>query len=747
MRKATRPWLLGLACLAVTSARAQDAKPAERQPAAARTGRLEDIPPLFVPLHPRTAEEQSRVESLRLYAVARALEDRHQIGEALDTLEKARKLNPESAAILRQVSRLNLVLGRTDEAVAAARKLIEIDPGDPSTITLLVAHYLERKNDPAGAEGVLKKIAADPHLSKTSAGYFVLLRTQGDLYADLLNRPKDAADVYEKLLDALDEKAANGLSPRDRARVLEGDEAASYLRFGEAFLKAGRPAPAIRAFRRGLLYNPEHAVLPRHLAEALYRDGKPAEALEVLEAYLRRQPAGGESYELLTEILDNSGRKAEALPRLEAAAKADPKNLRLQFLLVDRLREEGQGDRADAMLANLLKDRAEPQVYAALAQSYKKAKKTDELLKVLVQAFERRGGLDAVRPTVESLAQEPALAGAMLDAAAKTVEADPAALSNEAREQLLVRLVVFARPEDRTTLGEKLAVVDRAALKGAPNVANRKQFALDVYYYTRRYDEAVRAFQDLFEHHPSEKTAEMLYRLSGAQFFDGKVEPAIETAKQARAIDPTKDEVLSFLGYMLSQVGRDDEAIEVYEEMLRRFGNETELVKKARSGLSTCYINKGDLARGESELEKAFREDPDDAGLNNDLGYLYAEHGKNLEQAEAMIRKALKKEPENGSYLDSLGWVLYKQGKVQEALEPLERAAKSERNDLTICEHLGDVYFRLKDLPHAREYWTKAEEFGAKTTPPAKRLAEIRKKLAELEKLAPASKPPSGDGP
>ena len=104
--------------------------------------------------------------------------------------------------------------------------------------------------------------------------------------------------------------------------------------------------------------------------------------------------------------------------------------------------------------------------------------------------------------------------------------------------------------------------------------------------------------------------------------------------------------------------------------------------------------------------------------MNNDLGYLYADQGKNLEKAEAMIRKAVEEEPENGSYLDSLGWVLFKRGKAKEALDPLEKAAKGENLDFTICEHLGDVLFRLQDYARAKESWDKAEEFAAKADPP-----------------------------
>jgi len=160
-------------------------------------------------------------------------------------------------------------------------------------------------------------------------------------------------------------------------------------------------------------------------------------------------------------------------------------------------------------------------------------------------------------------------------------------------------------------------------------------------------------------------------------------------------------------------------------------------------------VNLGDFAKGEAELGILFERDPDEPGVNNDLGYLYADQGKNLEKAEAMIRKALQQRPDEGAYLDSLGWVLYKRGKAKEAVEPLEKAVKqlSSGGDATIYEHLGDVYFRLHENAKAKAAWEQAEKSAAKAIPTDKRLGEIRKKLESLGKLTPTLKPASGDSP
>ncbi len=181
-----------------------------------------------------------------------------------------------------------------------------------------------------------------------------------------------------------------------------------------------------------------------------------------------------------------------------------------------------------------------------------------------------------------------------------------------------------------------------------------------------------------------------------------------------------------------------------------------EVIKRVRPILSVVYVNQGDYAKGEAELERLLERFPDDSGANNDLGYLYAEQGKNLEKAEAMIRKALLEDTDNQAYLDSLGWVLFKRGKAKEALEPLikaaeimkEDAAAEETNpDATILEHLGDVYFHLHDLRKAAESWGEAAKYAEQAVPPERRVAEIRKKIGSLEQLGPIPKSPSARTP
>ena len=168
--------------------------------------------------------------------------------------------------------------------------------------------------------------------------------------------------------------------------------------------------------------------------------------------------------------------------------------------------------------------------------------------------------------------------------------------------------------------------------------------------------------------------------------------------------------------------------------------------------LSVIYVNQGDYAKGEAELERLLERFPEDPGCNNDLGYLYADQGKNLEKAEAMIRKALVEEADERAYLDSLGWVLFKRGKLKEALEPLEKAAeKIERRCRpgSIQPGRDDPRAsrrRLLPAPGASQggrRLARGGEIAAQAVPVERRLPEIRKKLGSLEKLGPIPKSPS----
>ena len=126
-------------------------------------------------------------------------------------------------------------------------------------------------------------------------------------------------------------------------------------------------------------------------------------------------------------------------------------------------------------------------------------------------------------------------------------------------------------------------------------------------------------------------------------------------------------------------------------------------------GMGSVYQAMGDFKNAETYLRKTLAMQPAHANALNGLGYLYAQHGRNLDEAEALIKRALEKSPTNGAYLDSLGWVFYKQGKFAEAVIALERANQQLPNNVEILMHLGDAYNKTGEPEKARSVWQQAQ--------------------------------------
>lgn len=735
----------------------------------------EDPPAVFVPKTPRSVEAQREIEAVRDYSAARALEDRRSWTEAIELLEKALKVEPDSVAILKRLSRLCFMRGKVEEALRYSRQVLDTDPGDTDTISRLVTHY-NRKGDHANVESILKAVLANPRLNRPSPGHLLAEFELGKLYADRLQQNDKAAEAYAQVLESLDEKVANRLTPVDQMRILGDDPAEAYLEFGRVFLKAKKYDLAIKAFRHGLVYDDENSQLALNLAEALLGAGQGDRALEIVDGYLKRQPQGPEAYELIEKILTALHREAEITPRLEDAAKADSKNLPLQYALADRYHKIGQVDKAEAIYKSLLAAQPSPDGYGALAASLLKRRKVDELLKVFVEALSKPSGYEAVKKHLEAVVKDPSLADGILDAGLKMLSAEPPQIPASSVQ-------ILAAIAKDTGKSEKLVPILRVLLKQNPNPQIYREIAHSLGDEMHKYDEAAATVNEMLTRFPDERNARTLISLGEYLHRAGQYDKSIESIREGLKLEPQNPEGQVVLGWslvlsgkldegfdslrgaikndpgnvffnrlygsLLTQFGRNEQAIALYKDLLERFPNNEELVEAAHSGLSVAYVNLGDYAKGEAELEVLFQRNPEDPGVNNDLGYLYADQGKNLEQAESMIRKALQGRPNEGAYLDSLGWVLYKRNKFQEAVEPLEKAVKqlTGGGDATIYEHLGDVYFRLQENAKAKDAWERAEQAAKKAIPSDKRLLEIRKKLESLGKLAPTPKPASGDTP
>ena len=153
-------------------------------------------------------------------------------------------------------------------------------------------------------------------------------------------------------------------------------------------------------------------------------------------------------------------------------------------------------------------------------------------------------------------------------------------------------------------------------------------------------------------------------------------------------------------------------------------------------------------------LEKALALLPEDAGYNNNLGYMYADLGVNLEAAERMIRKALDVRKLELAYQDSLGWVLYKQRRLREAGATFDRIIRRSEEEQTehpvMYDHAGDVLYRLGWTDRAVALWKRAVKLAKEEKRSALEIRLIRDhtpgKIEAVSKGRPAKVAPLGKG-
>lgn len=709
-----------------------------------RLQRLDEPATLFHPRKPRTDRERDRVDATAWYMTGQLLEKRNDFKGALDAYRKAVALDPNAIEIYRALVPLAFRLDQVEDAIKYGSKAVELDPDDYRLLRMLSVQLAGKHKVPQAIE-FLEKAVRSSRLEKHSAAFVTLNRDLAILYS-AVGETKKAADAYEVLFDALVDPKTYDLDFRTR-RALEADPASSYERIGQVFLDAERFELAVKAFERAAQEGKGHAGnLSFHLARVYRKTKQPEKALAELQKYFdaQLQSKGRAAYELLADVLKELGRSEELISRLETLAEKDPRNGTLQYFLAEQYVAQNRLDNAEALYKKTLQGSQDPDGYVGLAAVYRRQGKPDALLDALANALKEGSGLERLDREFQAVIQDEKLLDGLIATGRDRAKNQPPTLD-------FPRSFILAKISAAASRTDAAVGFFRFALSARPSQARVIYEELGTHLLeAERYDQAAKVFQEAVDD-PSLAGAKpmFLFRLSVAQEFAGHTDQALAALGEARKLLPAQPRLHYQEGWIYYHSRQWDRAIEIFNTVIETYPDADDVVRLCRFSLSNIYVQQGNLKKGEEVLEQFFADNPDDPSVNNDLGYLYADQGKKLEQAEQMIRKALKAEPENAAYLDSMGWVLFKRGKFEEALSYLEKAvALPAGEDATVWDHLGDCYDSLNKPQKALESWTKALKLAKdESRPDEKIIKRLEQKLKP--KPADAGKPrsPSAESP
>ena len=719
-----------------------------------------DPPTVHVPAKPADRRELDHFEALKAFALGAISERHNRLIEAVHAYEEAVRLDPNAAAPLRALAPLYLAVDRADDALEAYRKAIELDPDDVET-GYSYGRQLRAANKPKDAIAVLERTAARPSVKDRPELRLQIHTDLGSLYETAADLPHAEAALRSaaSILDHPEALLEQG--PFTRAEI-DAQASEIHERLGRLCLKAGRTDQAVADFELAGKKDASRAArLSYNLAEVYAGQGKAREALERLGDYLQTQPSGVEGYELRITLQRKLGRDADVVRDLEAACGHDPQNPALKLLLAREYHRAGRTAEAEKTYTELAKDAPTAEIYRSLFDLYKEdARGAARILNALDEAVgaasdkgDKHGDADAAaqaRAMLQVLRGDGDLVKKLLAEARPRLTARPG-LAFQTR----LLLAALAARTNKLDVAEDLyrACLDRDGAVGRGDEQEVYFGLLRVLMLARKYDEVVTVATRGLKNENTH-LAPLYEDLALAQMALGRDAEALEAAEEVVRKAGDADSRLRyrlFHAEVLSRIGKQAEAEAECLALLKEYNTAGD-VREIRLVLSATYSAAHKHDKSEAQLQLILAADPDDATANNDLGYQWADRGKNLAEAEKRIRKALELEKkqrntgdalaldadqEYASFVDSLGWVLFREGKLADARRELERAVSLQggSDSPEVWDHLGDVYFRSEMPAKAGEAWRKAVDLHDSThRRPDDRLPEIKEKLRLLKR-------------
>jgi tetratricopeptide (TPR) repeat protein len=521
---------------------------------------------------------------------------------------------------------------------------------------------------------------------------------------------------------------------------------------GMTFEENGEMDRALDAYRKVLNVDPGQSQLAARVAGLLIEQDDFPQAIDVLKDAIKANPNDAEPYQQLAFIYARYLKKTDqAVDYANRAITLDPKNVEAYQRLVEIEVAAGQEKKALEALDRATKVRSNDanfwmrlgKLYVALLFKSDSQPKPDEIKRVN----------ELFKKAAENAGDDPSIL--------KDV-ADYYAASQQLKEAIPIYLRVLELQPDDANAREKLATGFVLTNQRGKAVEMLEQIIKEHPDKYQCYDLLAQVLDDearsllrankvedakasfakaaanyeqsllINPNHPS-TCLHLAELLVGPLKDAGR---AVQLLTEARRRFPGAPEIVYYLAIAQREAKQSQQAVATFEEALReaQLDSDDDVVNAkfyfnygAAAEQAGLYDKAADLLRQSISLDPA-----NSAEAYNFLGYMWADHNMNLDEAETMIRRALEKEPNNASYLDSLGWVEFRKGRFDQALDDLLRAAKAtEHDDPVVFEHIGDTYLKLNRIAEALAAWQKALALDPKNKKLADKIQSTKKTISK----------------
>lgn len=315
-------------------------------------------------------------------------------------------------------------------------------------------------------------------------------------------------------------------------------------------------------------------------------------------------------------------------------------------------------------------------------------------------------------------------AAGQVEEAARTFAASPTTATTPTAH--LMRAEMAMRSGDAAAAEEAA----RKVLEADPGNAGGSIILGAALLQTSKAAEAERTIAKLLQREPGHVRARMM--LGEIHARQGKQDEALASFERVLEADPGNGVALRRVVSLLARSGRGDEAVDRCDSALRAAPENAEF----QEIMGNLLVGKGDFTGAEDffkravaldakrssshfslgmifersnrpqdaidAYEKAIEISPEFGAAANNLAWLYAEAGNELERAWQLAERARTALPNDPNVVDTLGWVHYKSGSYNRAISLFESCVAKVPKNAIFHYHLGMAYLKSGDSTQAR---------------------------------------------
>ncbi|HTH51145.1 MAG TPA: tetratricopeptide repeat protein [Pyrinomonadaceae bacterium] len=573
-----------------------------------------------------------------------------------------------------------------DEVIAQVNKAVAMEPQRIASYVALQRLYMTRDRT-ADAEATINRgIEANPRASQgyTEYGRFLM-------YAE---RNPEAEAQFQKAIaiDGSDVEAREAIAefyfntrqlPKAEQAYIElvqmqNNSPESRLELADFYNKADRKDQAIASLEQILADSPGY-VLARYKLTQIYIDRRePGKATEQLDALFKVNDDDVEALVLRARLNMQQNKPDEAVKDVEEVLKKYPSDRDSLFLMAQARLAMGQTDHANAFIADL--ERYHPTYLKTGLLKIQSAFTSSDSQAALRLSNELLDKANATQPDSDQdpdAIQEVRIRAitsrglAMLDLGNLTgakIELDNVVKMSPRSSAAVVNLAKVSVAEGDNAraaeLYDKALAMDAQNFDAMSGVVASCIKMHDLAKGHQRVNDLINANAGRAD------TLAALHYLS-SMIFDAEKNDAASEKDLQTAIDLDAAYLPAYTAYagLLAKQDRVDEAAAQYNKAIA-----IKPSAEVYTLLGVLEDGRGNAGAAEAAYRHALEITPEIPIAANNLAWLIAENGGNLDEALQLATLATAKNPQNAVFFDTLGWVYLKKGLNSPAVEQLRKA-------------------------------------------------------------------------